>query len=73
MTSVSVHALNTYANILALMKRLEGGRNYFSYEELIVAAKREGLNPEFVQQYVEKLRNIGTIYSPRPGVFRFAD
>ena len=73
MTSVSVHALATYANILSLMKKIEGSRNYFFYSELIEAAKREGLNPEFVEQYLNKLKSLGTIYSPRPGVFRFAD
>ncbi len=73
MASVSVHALSTYANILMLMKRIEGTRNYFSYEELVDAAKKEGLSPEFVNRYIEKLRAIGTIYSPKPGVFKFAD
>ena len=73
MTSVSVHALKTYADILQLMKRIERSKHYILYSDLIEEAKRQGFNPEFIDQYINKLKRIGTIYSPRPGVFRFAD
>ena len=73
MTSVSVSALNTYINILTLIKKIEGTKDYFSYNDLMDAARREGLNPEAVEAYLNKLKRIGTVYSPKPGFFRLAD
>ncbi len=59
-----------YNIIVSLTSRKD---NFFSYEDLLKEANRLGINKEALDKYLEKLKSLGTIYSPRPGVFRFAD
>ncbi|GEM_PF-5285626 len=65
--------VSRYNLILSLMKRVEDNHHYVSLPELTEMAKKEGINPELVRSYLEKLRRIGSIYSPRPGFFKIAE
>ncbi len=47
--------------------------DFFSYEDLLEEARNRGLTKESLDKYLEKLKKLGTIYSPRPGVFKLAD
>ncbi len=68
-----MNAVSRYNLILSLMKRAESSHHYVSLIELTEMARREGINPEVVRMYIERLKRCGSIYSPKPGLFRIAE